>query len=74
MKVEVVWSAENRQCAFIKREIRGWTFENEAQQALDTWSMRNWGPAQFLGREAGARRLGTRGHSLGTRPFVLLSH
>ena len=72
--MEVVWSVENRQSALIKREIRGWTIENEVQQALDTWSMRNWDPAQFLGREASARRLGTRGHSLGTRPFVVLSH
>ena len=66
-------SEESPMC-FIKREIRGWTFENEVQQALDTWSMRNWAPAQFLGREAGARRLGIRVHSLGTRPFVVLSH
>ena len=51
MKVEAVWSVENRQCAFIKREIRDWPFQNEGQQVLDTWAMRNWGPAQFLGRE-----------------------
>ncbi|MEC7294576.1 MAG: hypothetical protein VXU46_06755, partial [Planctomycetota bacterium] len=61
-------------CAPIKREIRGCPFENAVQQALDTWSMRNWGPAQFLGREAGARRPGMRAHSLGTRSFVVLSH